>query len=163
MIEMNETGAISGDAVHALLTGALGRSLGFSPLDLAAGLELAKSQGQRGAHMEALRTYATLVLCDPSHIDCQVGLANCALELAENHVALQAASAIVALAPSDPRGYYLSGRACFAIGAFSEALEDLADARTFARKARDSRIAEAADQLTRTIELLRSSGNGASA
>lgn len=105
--------------------GGIRKALGLQPLDLRLGLDLARSQLLRGAFGEAFRTYVALVLCDPSDPELQVGLANCALHVKENDLALHAASVVIALAPSDPRGYFLSGRACFALGYFPEAREDL--------------------------------------
>jgi len=97
-----------------------------------------------------------LVLCEPTNIDFQVGLANCALLLNQHHLALQAASAIVALAPSDARGYFLSGRACLALGHYAEAAEDLRDAVEFGRNARDPVIAEEASQLLQKLSTMQS-------
>jgi hypothetical protein len=92
------------------------------------GLTVARNHLSRGSYAEAFRIYASLVLCEPLNVDFQVGLANCAGLMGEHHVALQAASAIIALAPADPRGYLLSGRSCLMIGSFAEAQEDLNDA-----------------------------------
>ena len=104
--------------------GAIRKALGLEPAELRLGLELARTQLQRGAVQEAFQTYVTLVLCDPSDTELQVGLANCALHIQEYNLALQAASVVVAFAPADPRGYYFSGRACFALGRRDEAKKD---------------------------------------
>jgi Flp pilus assembly protein TadD len=130
-----------------IASGAIRKGLGLESIDLRFGLELARSQLQRGATTEAFRTYVALVLCDPSDPDLQIGLANCALQVKEPELALQAASAAVALQPTNPRGYYLSGQACFALGHFAEAEEDLTDAIAWARKAKDSVLFAEADQL----------------
>jgi len=140
----------------AFLNGAIRKELGLESIDLRAGLDIAKSHLKRGAHLEALRTYVALVLCEPTNIDFQVGLANCALLLNQHHLALQAASAIVALAPSDARGYFLSGRACLALGHYAEAAEDLRDAVEFGRNARDPVIAEEASQLLQKLSTMQS-------
>jgi Flp pilus assembly protein TadD len=140
----------------AFLDGAIRKELGLESIDLRPGLDVAKSHMKRGAHAEAMRIYAALVLCEPKNVDFQVGLANCALQMGENHLALQAASAVVALAPSDPRGYFLSGRACLGLGHFEEATEDLRDAVDFGRKAKDATITSEASNLLQKLAAVRS-------
>jgi Flp pilus assembly protein TadD len=125
------------DLQRLIAQGGIRRALGLQPLDLRLGLDLARTQLQRGATNDAFRTYVMLVLCDPSDPELQVGLANCAIHVKENDLALQAASVVIALTPSDPRGYFLSGRACMALGYRTEAVEDL----------------------TRSLELAEASGN----
>lgn len=127
----DETG--EGDIMARLLDGQLRKELGLSSQELRAGLSVARNHMLRGAPLEALRIYAALVLCDPTNVDFQVGLANCAGHIGEHYLAIQAASAVIALAPSDPRGYLLSGRSCMLSGAFDEAREDLEEARDLAR------------------------------
>ncbi|PDT90807.1 pathogenicity island protein [Bradyrhizobium sp. Y36] len=122
-----------GEAQRLIAQGAVRKALGLEPVDLRLGLDIARNQLQKGAPIEAFQTYAALVVCDPSDPELQAGLANCALLLGENSLALHAASAIVALAPSDPRGYFLSGRACLAMGQLTEANEDLTEAMRLAR------------------------------
>src|SRR5262249_28810721 len=124
--------------------------------DLQPGLDIAKNHLQRGAFAEAMKMYVALVLCEPMNSDFQVGLANCALQMQEFHLALQAASAIVALAPSDPRGYFLSGRACFGLGHFAEAKEDFTDAIEFGRKSKNAMIVNEASELLQKIPTLQS-------
>jgi Flp pilus assembly protein TadD len=140
--------------ITELLGGSLRKELGLETIDLMAGLEVAKNHLKRGAIPEAMRIYATLVLCEPTNVDFQVGLANCALLAEENHLALQAASAIVALAPADPRGYFLSGRACLGLGSFTEAAEDLTDAVEFGRKAHNATIVNEANVLLQKVAAL---------
>jgi Flp pilus assembly protein TadD len=142
--------------VRSLLGGALRKELGIENADLQIGLDVARRHLQRGAAAEAMRVYVALVLCDPMVVDFQVGLANCALLAEENHLALQAASAVVALAPSDPRGYFLSGRACLGLGSFAEAAEDLTDAVEFGRKAHNATIVNEANVLLQKVAALRS-------
>jgi tetratricopeptide (TPR) repeat protein len=149
----------SGDLNGALLdfvNGAIRKELGLEAIDLQAGLAVAKNYLKRGAHLEAMRTYVALVLCEPANVDCQVGLANCALLMEEHHLALQAASAIVAMAPSDARGYLLSGRACLGLGHLAEAAEDLRDAVEFGRSSRDSAIVNEANQLLQKLASMQS-------
>jgi len=114
-----------------LLDGELRKRLGLTTEQLRVGLTVARNHLTRGAPADALKIYVALVLCDPLNVDFQVGLANCASVLGEHHVALQAASAVIALAPGDPRGYLLSGRSCMMLGSYAEAREDLDDALTF--------------------------------
>lgn len=144
------------EARTALLNGMIGTALGLQPNDLRLGLDIAKSQLERGRPAEALKSYAMLVLCEPTNVDFQVGLANCALRIEEYHLALQAASAVVALRPRDPRGYLLSGRACIGLSAPAEAREDLTDAVTFAKAAGDDALAAEAERLLKQASLLTS-------
>jgi Flp pilus assembly protein TadD len=128
------------DAGRLVAQGAVRKALGLKTPDLRLGLDLARTQLQRGALEEAFRTYVALVLCDPSDTELQVGLSNCALHVSEYNLALQAASVVVALSPTDPRGYFLSGRACLALGLIPEAKEDLDRAAELARKAKDGAL-----------------------
>jgi Flp pilus assembly protein TadD len=127
------------ETLAALLRGELRNKLGLSPEQLRIGLSVARNHLTRGAPAEAFRIYVALVLCEPANVDFQIGLANCAGLIGEHHLALQAASAVIALAPRDARGYLLSGRSCMMIGAFSEAKEDLEDA--LARAGSDAAVA----------------------
>lgn len=137
----------SGTETAALLNGHLRDALGLRSADLAIGLEVARNLLQRGANAEALRVYAGLILCEPANAAFQTGLANCALAAEEYHLALQAASAVVALTPRDPRGYLISGRACLGLGALAEAGEDLREAVARGREARDAVAVEEACRL----------------
>lgn len=128
MPDTGERATELGEAQRLIAQGAVRKALGLEPVDLRLGLDVARNQLQKGAPIEAFGTYAALVVCDPSDPELQAGLANCALLLGENSLALHAASAIVALAPSDPRGYFFSGRACLAMGQLAEATEDLTEA-----------------------------------
>lgn len=132
------------EAAKDFVRGRIRDELNLKSADLAIGLDVAKNLLKRGAPAEALRIYAGLILCEPANVEVQVGLANCALLVEEPHLALQAASVVVALAPRDPRGYLLSGRACISLGALDEAAEDLGDAVRFGREARDSLVVEEA-------------------
>ena len=120
--------------IHGFLGGELGKRLGLSTEQLRVGLSVAQNHVARGAYVEAFRIYMSLVLCDPLHVDFQVGLAQSAALLGEDHIAIQAASAVIALAPKDPRGYLLSGRSCFAVASYQEAHEDLTEALRLARE-----------------------------
>lgn len=137
-----------------LVDGAFRKELGLEPGDLRIGLNVAKNLLDRGATAEAMRIYVALVLCNPTEVDFQVGLANCALRMEEAHLALQAASAVVAMNPRDPRGYFLSGSACLMLGQYSEAGEDFQDAVRFAKDARDHRIADLAGAALQRVAAL---------
>lgn len=137
---------------RTIAEGAIRKHLGLETDDLSAGLDVAKGLIERGEFQRAMQIYLGLVLCDPLVVDFQVGLANCALLVDEAPLALQAASAVVALAPADPRGYVLSGRACLALGAFTEACEDLADAVEKAEAGHDRTLAEQARTLLSLAE-----------
>jgi Flp pilus assembly protein TadD len=154
MTAIVERGAALNEAERLVASGAIRRGLGLESADLRFGLDLARNQLQRGATTEAFRTYIALVLCDPSDAEFQIGLANCALMVGENELALQAASAAIALQPTNPRGFYLSGHACMALRQFTEAREDLADAVELGRKARDSLVVAEADKLLAKLRAL---------
>lgn len=139
------------EMARSLVGGALRRELGVELSDLKLGLDVARRHLQRGAADEALRIYVALVLCEPTEVDFQVGLANCALQLEENALALQAASAVIALAPRDSRGYLLSGRACLALGHQAEAEEDLRDAVTLGLVDRNATVVNDARRLLQSI------------
>jgi Flp pilus assembly protein TadD len=154
MHDIIERDAEISEAQRLIAQGAIRKALGLEPVDLRLGLDVARNQLQKGAVGEAFRTYATLVVCDPSDPELQVGLANCALHVGENNLALQAASAVVALAPSDPRGYFFSGRACMALGHFAEAKEDLTEAIELARVPKDALIFNEARKLLERLAVL---------
>ncbi|MBR0988347.1 pathogenicity island protein [Bradyrhizobium liaoningense] len=157
MHDTGERAAELGEAERLIAQGAVRKALGLEPVDLRLGLDVARNQLQKGAPIEAFRTYAALVVCDPSDPELQAGLANCALVLGENSLALHAASAIVALAPSDPRGYFFSGRACLAMGQLAEAIEDLTESMRLARAPRGDApaILEEARKLLDRIAVLK--------
>lgn len=148
--------AQAGSAVDAfgrlLVEAEIGKNLGLAADDLAVGLDIAKSLLERGQPVRAMRIYCALVLCFPTVADYQIGLANCALQLEEHYMALQAASAVIALEPRNPRGYFLSGRACLAAGELAEAREDLADALRLAKESGDTLVATEAERLLKTAE-----------
>ena len=140
--------------MRAFLEGSLRKEIGLKSEDLRIGLEVAKNFMKRGAFPEALRTYAALCLCEPTNIDFQIGLANCTLQMEEYHLALQAASVVVALAPRNPRGYFMSGRACVGLGHFAEAREDLDESIELGLRARDGLIVEEARKLLQVLPVL---------
>lgn len=141
-------------AMLQFITGGLRKELGLESIDLMAGLDIARNHLKRGATPEAMRIYATLVLCEPANIEFQAGLANCALVMGEYHLALQAASALIALAPTDPRGFFFSGRACMGLGHYPEAVEDLGDAVQLGRKAMNAAIVNEANGLLEKLAAL---------
>lgn len=142
----------SGEVLEAFARGAIRKELGLEISDLRIGLDLARAHLRRGATAEATRICATLVLCEPMQADFQIALCDCALLGEEYHVALQAASAVVALCPTDPRGYLLSGRACLALGYRTEAIEDLRDAIAFAKEAQSLDLVREAGDLLSKLE-----------
>lgn len=146
-----ETSPIHAAGLHVMAC-QIGRQLGLEPDDLRVGLDIAKNLLDRGAPDRAMRIYAALVLVEPKVLDYQVGLANCAIELGEYYVAIQAAAAAIVLDRTDPRGYFISGRACLAIGEYKEAGEDLTDARDLAVKRGDRMVAAEAERLLKGLE-----------
>ncbi len=139
-----------------LLNGGLSKRLGLDSSHLEIGLEVARNKLNSGAHMEAFRMYGALVLCEPTNVKFQIGLANCAAHMHEHHVALQAASVVVALDPTNPTGYFLSGNACLALGHLEEAIEDLTDASKYALERRDPEMKNNADALLQKIRAMSS-------
>lgn len=131
----------------AFLAGEMRDALGLKSSDLQIGLTIAKGHMDRGAYSDALSIYAPLVLLEPATIDFQIGLANCALQMERFELALQTASVAVALAPRDPRGYFISGKSCLALGLHQEAREDLDDAVKFGIEARNAGLVESARKL----------------
>ncbi len=127
------------------------KQLGIQALDAGVCLELARAEEQRGAVRDALQIYIGLVLSEPCHVEGQIGLAGCALQNGQDAFALQAASLVIALAPTDPRGYLLSGQACLALRQTKEAKEDLTDAIKVARRANNTAVEAAANQLLSTL------------
>lgn len=111
--------------------------LGLQTKDVAAILGVAIGKSKSGRHEEALQLYSIAVLLDPTEPIHQMALAECGLDLGKYDLAIHAASAVIALAPSDPRGYYLSGRACVGLERPSEALIDFDDAILYAEKRGD--------------------------
>lgn len=148
---VNETAVAGENGGEAIFPGqSLREYLGLEVQHLLPGLEVAANLLRRGEHAQALQTYATLVLCEPSESRFQIGLAACALEIGEFHIASQAASAIVAFTPDDPVGYLLSGRALIGLQDFDAAVDDLRDAVRIAEAAGNTAVAaEAAQHLQR--------------
>jgi Flp pilus assembly protein TadD len=145
-------GGLSTDAMAQFMSGHLRDELGLTSDVLNVGLTVARNHILRGAHGEAMRIYIGLVMCEPMNVDFQVGLANCANLMGEPNVALQAASAAIMLAPSDPRGYLLSGQSCIMMGNVDEAREDLNDALRHA-SGNDAVVREAEQLLERIAAL----------
>ncbi len=130
-----------------ILEGALGKELGLGDRELGLALAVANMKLKSGNAEKALSMYAILVLCKPLDVEYQCGLANCAVQMQEYEMALQAASAIIGLAPRDCRGYYFSGAACLGLGKISEAREDVSDAMKFAENTADRAFLEASQKL----------------
>lgn len=133
------------------LSGSLREALGFEPEDLVAIARMADHSMVRGDSDLAVRAYALLVLVEPRKLAYQAGLARCALSVGAPDAALQAASVIVAATPDNPIGYFLSGRACFAMGLVAEAREDLEDAARLAKEARDGELYGQCQQLLEAL------------
>jgi len=153
----NRTPAVQaalGKSKDAILSGAIRDMLGLTNEDLKLGLEVAANRLQRGAHRDALRIYAALVLCEPTNVAFQIGLANCALLLHENCLALQAASFVITSEPKNARGYLLSGRACLGLGCWKEAEEDLRRASELAKQNRDANLYASAEALMQKLRVI---------
>jgi Flp pilus assembly protein TadD len=135
----------------------LSQVMDLNPDALNAAANYAANLTARGAFGEAIEIFATLALIDPMNVEVQVGLATCANGLGEHDLAIQAAAMIITLAPSDPRGYMLSGKNCLMIGLYEEAREDLTDARQ--RAGADAATAKEAEVLLAHLDTL-SKGEG---
>jgi len=149
------------DIEARFVSGAIGRDLGLSADELHFGLVVARNHMMRGARLEALRIYTALVICDPMNVEFQIGLANCALQIGENHLALQSASVIAALEPQNPKGYYFSGRACLGLRHLAEAEEDLREAQALARASGDAIVHRECEKLISLAKMLRERDAGA--
>jgi Flp pilus assembly protein TadD len=143
-------------AVTDIFNGKVASDLGLDAADLEVALEVANNQLKNGKAHEAVRMYAVLTVCSPREVKFHAGLANCAIQMQEYALALHAASAIVALEPSNPRGYYFSGAACLGLGHKEEAEEDLQDAMDFARKSSDSEIFSESMKLMQRLNMAES-------
>lgn len=121
--------------------------LGLEVEHLLPGLDVAATMLRRGDHQEALRTYSLLVLCDPTELRFQQGLATCALETGDFHIAALAASALISGNPDDPGGFLVSGRAFFGLRDFDAAIEDFRRAIALAEQAGDTVSAQQAAPL----------------
>jgi Flp pilus assembly protein TadD len=139
---------------------ALLNALGLRPGDLATGLDVANALMRAGNHGEALRTYAVLALCEPMNYRFQLALADCAAKLEQHHLAIQAAAVLIALAPQDPRGYFISGRACMSAGYAAEAREDLTMASELCRKGGDTGLGAEAARLLVFLDARGSAAGG---
>ncbi|MEM8797290.1 MAG: pathogenicity island protein [Pseudomonadota bacterium] len=135
------------DIAQDLAGGGMGKRLGLGKNELETALAVANTRLNSGDPFKAFELYSMIVLCSPMEIEHQAGLANCALQIQEYTLALNAASAMVALAPKDERGYYFSAAACLGLEAYDEAFEDVVDAMSFAREAGNSEIYVAAERL----------------
>ncbi|KZL06633.1 tetratricopeptide repeat protein [Pseudovibrio sp. Ad26] len=144
---VSELGNSPEQDIKAIAKGAIGRSLGLMKDDINPGLVMAKGLMDTGRTEKALEIYTGLVLLEPINVDVQLGLANCAVQLQQYTLAVQAASAAMVLDPTNPRPYYFSGVACLALGHITEAREDLEDTLKYAKDRKDAEIHQAAQKL----------------
>lgn len=119
------TSTPSSPDIQDFMDGGIRDAVGLTSDALRFGLSVAKREMDRGDHATALGTYASLAACEPATVDYHVGMANCAVRLELYELGLSAATAALALAPRDPRGWLLSGRCCLALGRREQAREDL--------------------------------------
>ncbi len=119
------------------------------------GLDIAERKLRQGDTQGALRTYATLVLCDPGEPRFQAGLAACALELGIHAVALRAASALIAVEPAGARGYHLSAHAYVGLADYGSAADDFTEARRLADRAGERAIAHDCTRMLARIAVMK--------
>ncbi len=143
--------SIDTDLTQLLHDGAIAKELNLGPAELQLALGVANLKLNTGQPERALQMYTVLVLCDPLNIEFQCGLANCAIQMQEHELALQAASSMIANAPRDCRGYYFSAVACLGMRQLEEAREDIVDAMDLARQNNDPDIFEAASRLNEQL------------
>ena len=117
--------------------------LGFDAEDLGGAVKLAQTRLAEGRDIEAFQMFCGLVLIDPTHMDFQLGLAESALAAGAPEMALQSAALVISQHPDWPQGYFLSGRACLALGDTAAAAEDFADAIAHAGSAHPDIAAQA--------------------
>ena len=104
------------------------KDLGLEPNDMHGIVVRATDKLENGRSVEAFLDFAALVLLDPTSIEFQIGLAEASLAANQPELALQTAAIVITEDPSRAEGFFLSGRACLAIGEPSLAVEDLHDA-----------------------------------
>lgn len=150
---MNQGAATDEDRtlLEAIAKGEFGRQAGLERRHLDIACTIANDQVRRGAKLEGIRLFATVVLCDPTHREGQVGLASAALEVGEPYIAIQAAAMLIATAPFDPLGYLLSGKACQLAGEWPEARDDLQRASELAQADQNGSIAAEAQMLLNSL------------
>ncbi len=151
MMTTENATSVDMDLTQLLQGGVLAKELNLGPAEMRLALGVAKLKLNTGQPERALQMYTMLVLCDPLNIEHQCGLANCAVQMQEHELALQAASSMIANAPRDCRGYYFSTVACMGMGHFEEAREDVVDALDFALQSDNSEIFEAASRLNEQL------------
>ena len=112
------------DLTEKLIATPLGAELGLDEKQLEASVSMAERALERGDAERAVRTYAVLILLQTDCVAYQLGTARAAMAAHLAEVALMAASAVIALRPTDPNGFYWSGMACMHMGEFALAIED---------------------------------------
>lgn len=128
---------------EAFIDRPIAAQLGIDAADLGGAVKLAQTRLAEGRDLEAFQMFCGLVLIDPSHMDFQIGLAESALAAGAPEMALQSAALVISSHPDWPQGYFLSGRACLALGDTAAAAEDFADAITHAGTSRPEIAAQA--------------------
>lgn len=95
----------------------------------------------------AQRLYGVLAVMAPEEIGFQVGLADASIAECNFELAVTAASLIISINPSDPRGYYLAGRASLGLGDHDKARQDLQTAIRIATETGDAKTRGLAERL----------------
>lgn len=143
----------------ALETTSIRELMGLEVEHLIPGLAIAAKMLRQGDNEGALRTYATLVLCEPTEPRFQIGLAACALKIGQYAVALQAASAVIAFTPDQPEGYHLSAHACIGLGEYDSAIEDFTEALRLAEAANNTVIAGDSQRMIARAKIMKERHN----
>lgn len=126
---------------------ALRDSYGLQTSELRALAHIGHMKMMAGDFAGAQRIYSLLVVLSPDDSGFQIGLADASIALGHFDLALQAGAAVIAALPTDPRGYFISGRACLGLGLSAEAREDLADAIRLSRLPDDAGLRDRAQRI----------------
>lgn len=129
------------------------KDMNLEPKHMHGALVNANEKLKNGDISEAFKEFAMLTLLDPNEISFQTGLAEAALATNQPELALQTASILITKEPQKGEGFYISGRACLAMGEIDLAVEDLQDAiARFEQHADKTDLINSARKLLSAIE-----------
>lgn len=146
------TAQFQAEIKQALIDTPLFERLRLKRDDLHGAVRSAEASVQSGNLEAAFKSYAYLVMLDPTNADHHCGLAEVALDLGRFEMALQSASVVVAMRPASPEGYFLSARACIGMEEPALAREDLDETERWAAKSGKTAYAAAAHRLRLLVD-----------
>ena len=129
------------------MAGGLRERLGLEAETLQVGRTIAEGHLRRGAVQEAMKMYGALALCEPTDVEVQLGIAQCATLLQVYDLGVGAATAAAALAPDEPRAQMLLAQSRLALGDRDSADRALQECLRLGLARRDGRIVELARRL----------------